>query len=39
MAGLRYTLFTRATMRKDYLFKTESFNIPREALSMIPVTS
>lgn len=39
MAGLRYMLFTRATMRKDYLFMMESFSIPREALSMIPITS
>lgn len=39
MTGLRYTLFIRATMRKDYLFMMESFSIPGEALSMIPIAS
>ena len=39
MAGLRYMLFTRAKMREDYLFMTESFSVPGEAFSMIPITS
>lgn len=38
MAGLRYLLFTRLMMRKYYLFMIKSFNIPGEALSMIPIT-